>query len=152
MSTTTARPTDLAEGLGLAAHRLAYVLRRPDPSADISPTRFTALSTLAKHDSLRPGDLAATIGVSRASMSRIADGLVEGGWVTREPDPDDGRAHLLRISRHGREVLGSVRRAATEDLQSSIDALSPAEREALQRALPVLLDLADAQMDHLRAR
>jgi DNA-binding MarR family transcriptional regulator len=151
-SPTATSSVELAEGLRVVAHRLAYALRRPDPEADISPTRYTALSTLSKHESLRPGDLAAIIGVSRASMSRIADVMVEGGWVTREPDPDDGRAHLLRISDHGRAVVAAVRRKAADDLRTGIEALEESDRRAVEIALPVLLGLADAQMERLRDR
>lgn len=144
--------TDLAEGLRMIAHRLAYALRRPDPASDISPTGYTTLSTLSKHEAMRPGDLAATIGVSRASMSRIEAALLEGGWVTSEPDPADGRAHLLRISEHGVDVLTELRRDASRDLRAGLESLSPDDLRRVADAVPVLVGLADEMMARLGDR
>ncbi|NYD43591.1 MarR family winged helix-turn-helix transcriptional regulator [Nocardioides panaciterrulae] len=155
MSTPTPSPASaqvagLAGELRVAVNRLAYALRRPGDTLDLTPSRYTALATLAKRGALRAGDLAEAMGIARPTMSRLADALVESGWVTRAPDPEDGRASLLTLSDAGRELLERLRREATADLHADIAALSEAERDALATALPALTTLAERQLGRAR--
>ena len=146
------RVAGLAGELRVAVNRLAYALRRPGDTLDLTPSRYTALATLAKRGPLRAGDLAETMGIARPTMSRLADALVESGWVARAPDPEDRRASLLTLSDAGRELLERLRREATADLHADIAALPAAERDALAVALPVLTTLAERQLGRPRAR
>jgi len=43
-------------------------------------------------------DIAANLGLSRATVSRIVSDFVGEGWVTEFEDPDDGRRRKLRIT------------------------------------------------------
>src|SRR5215469_9837342 len=46
-------------------------------------------------------DLARHMGVTPSTMCITVDRLVRAGYVTREPDPRDGRRVALRITRTG---------------------------------------------------
>ncbi|MEU6280460.1 MarR family transcriptional regulator [Streptomyces sp. NPDC047028] len=59
----------------------------------------------------RATDLAAYIGVGKATMSRQLRALEELGLVAREPDPADGRAWLVTLTDVGRGRVGKVREA-----------------------------------------
>ncbi|WP_425581062.1 MarR family winged helix-turn-helix transcriptional regulator [Streptomyces thermoalcalitolerans] len=61
--------------------------------------------------SRRATDLAAYIGVGKATMSRQLRALEELGLVTRTPDPADGRAWLVTLTDEGRRRVGRVREA-----------------------------------------
>ncbi|HEU5088563.1 MAG TPA: MarR family transcriptional regulator, partial [Roseiflexaceae bacterium] len=41
--------------------------------------------------------------VSMQSMSQLVQALVVRGWIAREPDPNDRRQSLLRLTEQGRE-------------------------------------------------
>jgi DNA-binding MarR family transcriptional regulator len=58
---------------------------------------------------LRMQDLAERVVLSRSRVSRLVDDLERDGLVTRQPDPDDGRAILACLTAAGRRAL---RRAA----------------------------------------
>ena len=59
----------------------------------------------------RATELAAYIGVGKATMSRQLRALEELGLVAREPDPADGRAWLVTLTDVGRGRVGKVREA-----------------------------------------
>ena len=134
---------ELAGGLRTVVNRLAYALRSPVAGEGITPTRLSALAVLAKFGPLRPGALADRLNITAASASRLIDVLIDGGWVGREPDPTDGRACLLSLSRHGAATLEKLRREGTGDLAAGIEELTAEQRAALSAALPVLVTLAD---------
>jgi DNA-binding MarR family transcriptional regulator len=133
----------LAGGLRTAVVRLNHSLRAPVARRGVTPTRLTALATLEKSGQMRARDLAERLSITAASMSRLVEALEEGGWIDREPDPEDGRAQLLSISGAGRETLRKMRVEGTGDLADAIRALPDAERTQLAAALPVLVRLSD---------
>lgn len=141
---------ELAGGLRTVVNRLAHALREPAARRGVTPTRLTALVTLYRHGPMRPGDLAGRMNITAASMSRLTEALLEGDWVSRDPDPADRRAYLLSVSDHGRTVLNDLRRENDGDLAADIRALSPDQRAALSAALPVLTALADRHVDSAR--
>ncbi|WP_434620974.1 MarR family winged helix-turn-helix transcriptional regulator [Arthrobacter sp. A5] len=63
----------------------------------------------------RASDIAARLGVGPSALSRQVAELEEHAMIKREPDPADGRAHLLSISDSGRSYLAEIqhRRAST---------------------------------------
>lgn len=76
---------------------------------------------------LRMQDLASRTVLSRTRVSRLVDDLVADGLVSRQPDPDDGRAAFA--------------------------VLTPSGRAALKRAAPVYLGGIERHFaDHLTAK
>jgi DNA-binding MarR family transcriptional regulator len=142
----------LAGGLRTTVVRLNHSLREPVARRGVTPTRLTAMVTLEKCGPMRPGDLADRLSVTAASMSRLVEALEEGGWVDREPDPEDRRARLLSLSAEGRGTLETLRREGTGELADAIRALPQAERARLAAALPVLMRLSDELMTSPRRR
>ncbi|MHC0433494.1 MarR family winged helix-turn-helix transcriptional regulator [Streptomyces sp. O3] len=78
---------------------------------DLEPAAYGLLARLAEYGAQRATDLAAYIGVGKATMSRQLRALEHLGLVTREPDPADGRASLIRLTDEGRERFATVREA-----------------------------------------
>lgn len=56
-------------------------------------------------DGIRLTDLADRLGVSKQAVQVLVDDLTEAGMVDRVPDPEDGRAKLIRWSEQGRDGL-----------------------------------------------
>jgi DNA-binding MarR family transcriptional regulator len=78
---------------------------------DLESAAYGLLARLDAHGRLRATELAAYIGVGKATMSRQLRALEELGLVTREPDPADGRAWLVTLTDEGRSRVGKVREA-----------------------------------------
>lgn len=97
----------------------------------LTPLQYAVLAYLYVKPDLDQNNLAARLGVDRASTSALVDQLEEKGWVERQVNPDDRRARLLRLSRSGtmlRERLHPTGRAAEKEILS---ALTASERDTL---------------------
>ncbi|MEV7780687.1 MarR family transcriptional regulator [Kitasatospora sp. NPDC088351] len=85
------------------------------------------------------------------SVSTLVNQLVRAGLLTREADPEDGRAVHLAVTAEATARLGAwdARRRAL--LEERVALLPEADREALHAALPALRRLADGlRTDGLR--
>ncbi|MET9545999.1 MarR family transcriptional regulator [Streptomyces sp. NPDC006627] len=78
---------------------------------DLEPAAYGLLVCLDDSGPQRATDLAAYIGVGKATMSRQLRAMEELGLVSREPDPADGRAWLIRLTPDGRARFRTVRAA-----------------------------------------
>ncbi|MFI5684010.1 MarR family winged helix-turn-helix transcriptional regulator [Streptomyces sp. NPDC051636] len=78
---------------------------------DLEPAAYGLLVRLDEHGRQRATELAAYIGVGKATMSRQLRALEELGLIAREPDPADGRAWLVTLTDEGRGRVGKVRLA-----------------------------------------
>lgn len=78
---------------------------------DLESAAYGLLARLAESGRMRATDLAAYVGVGKATMSRQLRALEELGLVHREPDPADGRAWLIQLTDLGRARFNSVRDA-----------------------------------------
>lgn len=137
----------LAAELRTAVNRLAFYLRRDAGKRGITPSRLAAIAALDRGGPQRAGDVAASLGISAASMSRLTEVLEAGGWVRRTPDPADRRAFVLALTDEGTAALNDVRREGTSHLAADVALLSPQERDRLAAALPILAALADRHLE-----
>jgi DNA-binding MarR family transcriptional regulator len=99
---------------------------------------YVALTHLARGPAETQLALAAAIGHDKTRLIAVLDALEAAGLITREPDPNDRRARLVRIT-----AAGLARHAAAvADIRAMEDellgALSAADREALLAILPQL--------------
>lgn len=54
-------------------------------------------------------ELADRLGITPPGALKIVDGMEADGYLERTPDPDDGRAKRLRLTRRGRAALARAR-------------------------------------------
>jgi DNA-binding MarR family transcriptional regulator len=99
---------------------------------------YAALTHLARGPAETQLALAAAIGHDKTRLIGVLDALERDGLITREPDPGDRRAKLVRIT-----PLGAERHAATvADIRVMEDELltrlTAQERETLLAVLPRL--------------
>lgn len=91
-----------------------------------------------------PGSIAAHLGISTASTTKLLDRLAEGGHIRRTPHPRDRRSLAI-------EVTDETRRAARATVGRTharrfdvVAALTPAERETVARFFDALAATGDA--------
>src|SRR5881394_1889823 len=83
---------ELRNQLSLLNHQVSAHLALKDVDLD-------CLELIARHGPLSPSALARRAGLHPATMTGILDRLQKGGWITRERDPSDRRAVVVRVSR-----------------------------------------------------
>jgi DNA-binding MarR family transcriptional regulator len=124
-----------------AIHALRHV-RREDPASGLSAARLSALSVLVFGGPRTLGELAAAEQVRPATMTRIAQSLVEDGYANRAADPADGRVVRLSATAKGKRVMQQGRERRVANLARLLERLSPDEvarvheaAELVERAL-----------------
>jgi DNA-binding MarR family transcriptional regulator len=102
---------------------------------EVRPAYGSLLLPLFEEDGLRMGELARRARLSKQTMTTMVRLLERDGLVKREPDPADGRAALVRLTRRARafrpvaeEVLGNLEARVA-------DRLTKKEATALKSAL-----------------
>ncbi|SHH96858.1 MarR family winged helix-turn-helix transcriptional regulator [Streptomyces sp. 3214.6] len=81
---------------------------------DLESAAYGLLVRLEECGRQRATELAAYIGVGKATMSRQLRALEQLGLIAREPDPADGRAWLVDLTEEGRTRVRRVRDARRE--------------------------------------
>ncbi|WP_314177903.1 MarR family winged helix-turn-helix transcriptional regulator [Streptomyces winkii] len=110
------RYEELARHLsGLGAVRRELVRALP---VDCPPGSAGVLTLLHKYGEMRMGRLAELMAVDMSVTSRHVTHNVERGWVVREPDPEDGRSRLLRLTEQGERQLNRLSEITTGTLES----------------------------------
>lgn len=126
----------IAEDLRAVVGRLVRRLRTGYP---VPPHQFGVLRSIERSGPQTTSRLAATELVRPQSMAHTLQQLDQAGFITRHPDPSDGRQTLIDLSEGGRTALEEQRREVTGWLTSAIeDHLSPDERVDLERAVALL--------------
>jgi DNA-binding MarR family transcriptional regulator len=75
----------------------------------ITLPRFDLMAQLERHpDGLRMGELSKRMMVTGGNVTGIADQLEREELVARVPDPQDGRAFMLKLTPRGRTVFAQM--------------------------------------------
>lgn len=137
--------------LVIAMHRLLRGLRRTAAGAAAAAgaatphaTQLIVLALLNQHGPLRVGELATRLPCPQPTATMTVAALQSAGLVTRDADPDDGRAARVMITDYGRRTLESLAHGEAEALAVLVATVDDADLEVLRAAIPVLGRLADA--------
>ncbi|PRI10400.1 MarR family transcriptional regulator [Leucobacter massiliensis] len=95
----------------------------------------------------RVSELAQQHRIAQPSMTGLVQRLEGEGWLTRSPDPADGRATLVSVTDAGRAALGRFRAAAAARISPQLARLSDFDRATLARAVELMQQLVDGVDD-----
>lgn len=131
---STPADVELASDLVVHAARLVRAVRRELdlPAAtrvvslldEVGPTSITRLAELDR--------------CSQPTMSSAVAQLVEQGWVTKEPNPDDARGTVVTLTDIGRAEIARVRRRHGERIAALVAGHPDLDTEDLATAVAVL--------------
>jgi MarR family transcriptional regulator, 2-MHQ and catechol-resistance regulon repressor len=71
--------------------------------------------------------------VSGSNLTTVIDNLERSGLVRRDPNPEDRRAYLVRLSAKGRELIAQAFPPHAERIKGLLEALTQAEQRQLGR-------------------
>jgi DNA-binding MarR family transcriptional regulator len=74
--------------------------------ADLTPRQFAVLQAVADNNGLSQTDIMAATGIDRSSTAELVRRLVTNGSLQRRRKRRDARIYSVRITSHGRELLG----------------------------------------------
>jgi DNA-binding MarR family transcriptional regulator len=118
----------------------ARFVRAVRSSAD-QPVGVRVLSLLDEHGELSVTQLAEADRCSQPTMSGTVQGLLDNGWVTKEPHPRDARRTVVRLTEAGAEQLGAYRTEIGAVIGGRIRHHDRHTEQDLRLAIEVLRDL-----------
>jgi DNA-binding MarR family transcriptional regulator len=126
---------ELGSDLAAAVTEVARLLVRE--GVHVNRTSLSVLATL-RSGPRRITDLASCEFVSQPGMTTLVSRLEDEGWVKRRPDPTDGRAVNVVITKAGERVLEKAIAARSRVLCKRIERLEPKDRRAVADAVAAL--------------
>ena len=91
-------------------------------------------------------ELAKTRRVSLQAASVLVQGMVERGWIVREPSLSDRRQFMLQITAEGQKRTEAVKAQIAHYMEGFLEGISPEEMAAAQVFIPALSRILTNQM------
>lgn len=129
---------EVADRLHSLAIHLLRRLRRVDAESRLSGPRLSALSVVVFGGPVTPSALAKAEQVTRPTITRIVQGLERDGYVTRVPDPLDGRVMRVAATKKGTTVMHEGRRRRVAMLAGLLRELPIEELREIRSAVDAL--------------
>jgi len=104
---------------------------------------LSVLHTLARGGPMRLTDLLKTEQLKQPALTSLVAKLEQDGLIERRPDPSDGRAMLLSLTREGRQIVRSRHANRVAKLTRLVDQLTDDERAVLANSMHVLTRLTE---------
>jgi DNA-binding MarR family transcriptional regulator len=125
------------------AGRLAFVVgtitrRLRSYGTVLTPAALSALASIARVGTIRPGDLARLEGTGAPGVTRLLTELEQRGYVVREADPEDRRSVLVRTTAAGDTAVLDARRARAAGVAELLGSCDEDDVAAIQRAVGAL--------------
>lgn len=133
--------TDLARLLleghrALAAELTDTLAERGYP--DVRAGQAVVFLQIDRRSGTRLTELARRARMTKQGMMLAVDALESRGYVRRVPDPEDGRAKVVRLTAHGRRCAAEARRVAAAIESRARRRLGARRYEILRDALEEL--------------
>jgi DNA-binding MarR family transcriptional regulator len=130
----------------VAAFVRAFGLHRPDltPCGEpVAVSQAHALAEMASSGPLAQWELAAALGLSKSTVSRLVGQLEERGWVVRDRASEgDARVVALQLTPAGCAMADRIAGARRERMARLLARLPEDEREGVLHTLNVLVEAA----------
>jgi len=118
-------------------NRVMIVELRQEAGQETTMPQFRVLSYLYKSP-LTVSDVARQRRVSFQSAGELVQTLVERGWITRIPDPNDRRQSLLHLTDAGRQEYERAQGHMLERLSQMVERLPEEDQTIIRRAMSLL--------------
>ncbi len=121
-------------------HRMRRAFDDGMSSCGLSLARTKVLSQLQDGGPARPSVLAAEFGFAPRTVTELVDTLERDGLVTRQADPTDRRALLVRLTNEGQAALAVAHTTRARLMKQVFGVLDEDDRATMARLLQTLDD------------
>ncbi len=130
----TARPYVLEENVGFllrqAGQRHLAIFAEHMPE-QLTATQFAALAKIREMGACSQNRLGRLTAMDAATIKGVVDRLSLRGLTQSNPDPEDGRMHLISLTPAGRALTDQVIPAAMDITARTLARLTPSEQATL---------------------
>jgi DNA-binding MarR family transcriptional regulator len=106
--------------------------------SDISIPQFRTLAFIQRNPDSSLSSLADHLGLTLPSVSKLVDGLVKQGLITRQESTTDRRCLTLMLTDVGASIVNSARTDAQANLAKKLDCLSDSDLQKIYAAMQLL--------------
>ena len=123
------RAREILRSLDLLRNRIFTAFCEDSPLPSVTPRQISLIAIVRQWSGHGAGigikEIAESLGVTTSSASTMVERLVESGILTREPNPSDRRAVVIRIADATEKLIEPVERQALRILIEVMDRLGP---------------------------
>lgn len=101
----------------------------------LSAAQWRLLGQLLREGPTTQTALASLLEVEPISVSRLIDRMEQGGWLRREPHPDDRRARIVQATDKARAIAPEARQIVEALYDEALAGLTDDDCRVLQAAL-----------------
>ena len=115
--------------------RIEGASRRSTIHARMDRAAYLIARTLEQSGPAGVNEMARSLSLDGSTVTRQIAAMEERGYVSRRPDPDDGRAWVIELTRSGSRQMASVRSARRSRFAKVVAGWQPDEIEQFGRLL-----------------
>ena len=137
------REEELRKGLDLLFHAQRAFVSRADPvlaAHGLGHAHHRALYFIARRGQVGVGDLVQTLGITKQSLGRVIDGLIEKGLVQARPGDTDRRRRMLSLTADGTRIEAELFACQREALAWAYRMAGAVSVEGFRQVLTALVD------------
>ncbi len=121
--------------------KLIMYIRKMLKPYDFSRGEFPVLFKLIKKgDGKTQKELCEALHISKSTISKVIDSLVEKGYLVREKDPDDKRAVRIYLTDKKDEIEDLIRKIDRRAEDRMLEGFQEDEKEALRNFLERIME------------
>ena len=122
------------------SNHVSHAFARKLAAKDVTVAEWVVMRMLHGRPPTSPSQLASDMGMTRGAITKLADRLLAKALLIREASSDDGRAHTLRLTAKGRDLVPKLAALADENEAQCFAHLSDKDRDTLLRILKDTVD------------
>lgn len=107
----------------------------------MSVPQYRAMVVLDSYPLASLSTLAENLGSAMPAASRLIDGMVRKGFVSRKPVPSNRRQMTLTLTAKGRAAMNASRQAMQRRISDEIAHLTDAQRATIVKAMLLMRDV-----------
>ena len=134
--------------LHLAQSRLRDAVVEAIEGSGLDPAQLAVLGALSDRGGMSQRQLGELTHIEKSSMVIFLDALEAGGWVRREANPNDRRAHVVQLTSEGARRFAKLGPRMAVAQESFLEPLSVAEVATLAKLLKRLASPAPSELHY----
>jgi DNA-binding MarR family transcriptional regulator len=117
------------------SNHVSYAFARKLAARDVTVAEWAVMRALYAKEPTSPSQLADDMALTRGAVSKLADRLINKALVAKEQNPNDGRAHKLKLTKAGMSLVPELAALADRNEAECFGQMPDKDRQALERVL-----------------
>jgi DNA-binding MarR family transcriptional regulator len=117
------------------SNHVSHAFARKLAARDVTVAEWALMRMLYGSEPTSPSQLADDMGLTRGAVSKLAERLIRKALLAREPSPEDGRAHTLKLTKKGTAFVPELAALADQNDAVCFAQMPDEDRRTLERIL-----------------